>query len=167
MFAIEKYCAVRRRPAFTLVELLVVIAVIALLMGILTPILSKIRRGAKATVCRANVRQWGLVFKLYGEDNEAKFPQSSAGGNLTWRQAYWLNATLPYYKDKALRFCPSTKVVYEPGYFGVTHGGTFACWGPLALTEEIVIRWYADGDAGSYGLNDWCATPLPGEGTLW
>lgn len=157
----------KRRTAFTLVELLVVIAIIALLMGILMPVLGKIKRLARATTCRTNVRQWGLVFKLYGEDNDAKLPQSWLGGNLNPREAYWLNATLPYCKDKDLRFCPSTKVVYKPGEWGVTHGGTFACWGPLALTEEIVIRWYADGDAGSYGINDWCATPPPGEGTLW
>ena len=155
----------KRRTAFTLVELLVVIAIIVLLMGTLIPTLNKIRRRAKATICRSNVRQWGLVFKLYGEDNEAKLPQSFPGGNLNAREAYWLNATLPYFKDKDRRFCPSTKVVYKPGYFKNTPGSTFACWGPLADGDPD--SWYVDFDTGSYGINDWCATPLPGESTYW
>ena len=85
----------KRRKAFTLVELLVVIAVIALLMGILMPALSKVKKVAKATTCRTNVRQWGLIFKLYGEDHDAKLPQSVAGGNLNAQEAYWIVGTLP------------------------------------------------------------------------
>jgi len=153
----------KRRTAFTLVELLVVIAIIALLMGILMPALSKVRRMAKATVCRTSVRQWGLIFKLYGEDNDAKLPQSIAGGHLRAQEAYFIVATLPYYKDKGIRICPSTKVVRTPQDW--SHGGTFACWGPFLKGGPD--SWYADFDTGSYGINDWCATPPPGELRYW
>jgi len=151
----------KRREAFTLVELLVVIAVITLLMGILVPTLNKIRRRAKATICRTNVRQWGLVFKLYGEDNDAKLPQSVPGNtNLTIAEASWMVATLPYYKAKGIRFCPSTKIIRGPTDFSAAYGGTFACWGPYSKDDPDY--WYADFDTGSYGLNEWCATPPPG-----
>ena len=153
----------KRRTAFTLVELLVVIAVIALLMSILMPALQRVRKMAKATMCRSNVRQWGLIFKLYGEDNDAKLPQSFAGGCLNDQEAYWIVGTLPYYKAKDIRFCPSTKVVREPKDW--SPGSTFACWGPFEKGGPNT--WYADFDTGSYGMNDWCATPPPGESTYW
>lgn len=153
----------KRRTAFTLVELLVVIAIIALLMGILMPALSKVKRVAKATICRTNVRQWGLVFKLYGEDNDAKLPQSIAGGKINAQDAYWIVGTLPYYKAKDIRFCPSTKVIREPENW--SHGSTFACWGPFLKGGKNT--WYADFDTGSYGINDWCATPPSGETWYW
>jgi len=153
----------RRRAAFTLVELLVVIAIIALLMSILVPALSKVRKMAKATICRTNVRQWGLVFRLYGEDNDAKLPQSIAGGNLHAQESYWIVGTLSYYKAKDIRFCPSTKVVRGPKDW--SHGSTFACWGPFEKGGKHT--WYADFDTGSYGINDWCATPPPGKSKYW
>jgi prepilin-type N-terminal cleavage/methylation domain-containing protein/prepilin-type processing-associated H-X9-DG protein len=160
-----------RRRGFTLVELLVVIAIIALLMGILMPALSKVRRIAKAVICRTNVKQWGLVFKLYGEDNDAKLPQSvhevpRPPGGLTKQEAYWIVSTLPYYKDKGIRRCPSTKVVRGPTYWEDATGGTKACWGPFPDLGGV-ITWYADFDTGSYGINDWCATPPPGEKWYW
>ena len=52
---------------FTLLELLVVIAIIALLMGILVPVLRKVREQARAVVCRSNMRQWGTLFYMYRE----------------------------------------------------------------------------------------------------
>ena len=62
------------RKAFTLVELLVVIAIIALLMAILMPALNRAKKLAKEVYCRANLKQWGLVWVMYTEDYEGKLP---------------------------------------------------------------------------------------------
>jgi prepilin-type N-terminal cleavage/methylation domain-containing protein/prepilin-type processing-associated H-X9-DG protein len=71
---------------FTLVELLVVIAVIALLISILLPSLSGARRVAQATICLSNLKQCGQVFLLYSLDHNGATPGTFWQGpqNLDW-----------------------------------------------------------------------------------
>ena len=59
-----------RRRAFTLIELLIVISILALLISILLPSLSQARNEAKAVVCASNLRQIGLANNFYANDNE-------------------------------------------------------------------------------------------------
>jgi len=74
--------------AFTLVELLVVISIIALLIAILLPSLRKARRQAKATVCRSQLRTLGQGIMMYALDNDdvlvpARMP--NVGDGINWR----------------------------------------------------------------------------------
>src|SRR5881392_641386 len=76
-----------RRIGFTLVELLVVIGIIALLMGILMPALSKARKASQEVVCQSNLRQFGIGIAMYAGQNKGMMPQkgpdgSNAGSNL-------------------------------------------------------------------------------------
>lgn len=67
-------------PAFTLVELLVVIAVIAILAGLLLPVLSKARASAMQTKCVANLHSWGQAFYLYAADYNGYLPHTDDEG---------------------------------------------------------------------------------------
>jgi len=80
----------KKRKGFTLVELLVVISIIALLMGILMPALSRARMQAQAIVCGSNQKQLGLGWTFYAGDNDDWFPMG-----VHWRKglAWWQDKT--------------------------------------------------------------------------
>jgi prepilin-type processing-associated H-X9-DG protein/prepilin-type N-terminal cleavage/methylation domain-containing protein len=111
---------------FTLIELLVVISIIALLMGILVPVLGSSRKRARTVVCGANVRQLTLALSMYANDCET-FPYSlddtllnpPPGGfvgdlardRMGW---WWFNYIADYSRKNRNRpssiFCPSRKI---------------------------------------------------------
>ena len=97
---------------FTLIELLVVIAIIAILMGILVPVLGKCREQARAVVGQSNLRQIGIAANLYAESYNLYVPRGKGGGT---GQA-WFQLFMPYlsqepaggdYRSVDIYRCPS------------------------------------------------------------
>jgi prepilin-type N-terminal cleavage/methylation domain-containing protein/prepilin-type processing-associated H-X9-DG protein len=66
----------KRQAAFTLVELLVVIGIIALLISILMPVLQKARVAALRVQCGSNLHQWGISLTAYAAENKGKLPET-------------------------------------------------------------------------------------------
>lgn len=153
----------RVQAGFTLVELLVVIAVIAILAALLLPALAGVKYHGKNTVCKSNLRQIITAINGYVAD-EQYYPSYSATNPHAYGD-WWVTINLPitYYEQQWLD---------DPPYSGTGLGGVFRCplnpgtivtmhFGtgsgrPDGSTEEVLLPGW-----NSYGYNAW------GTGLRW
>lgn len=111
------------RRGFTLIDLLVVVAIIALLAALLFPVLTRAKDKAKLAYCIGNERQIAVAFRAYLDDY-AKFPAYGIGARNT-HAVYWDYRLLPYVADnKAVFNCPGHGENSETNW-NLTFGGEF------------------------------------------
>jgi len=96
------------RRAFTLVELLVIIAIIAILAALILPVYQRIQAGGQAAACLANLRQIGTGLNAYLNENGMKMPTLQAGRTDLSQDVPVIDNTLDkYLTEKRVFTCPA------------------------------------------------------------
>lgn len=138
------------KPGFTLVEMLVIIAIIAILAALLFPALASAKRKANETTCLNNIRQLTLIGFVYANENGSPILYN----NPRYPDGCWMGSTADFMKDKKLFVCPTAPLHDPPPDGGNREGAADAAW----------VRWTSDAREmffGSYGYNGWLYSDLP------
>jgi general secretion pathway protein G len=99
--------AAPRRAAFTLIELLTVIAIIGILAALVIPTVGAVRTQARQAECISNLRQIGVAITAFADAHRGAFPETSHGAAANLEQISWVYTLKPFLGEvDEVRVCP-------------------------------------------------------------
>jgi type II secretory pathway pseudopilin PulG len=167
----------RRKSAFTLVELLVVTGIIALLIGLLIPILSKARRQADRVQCLSNLRQLAVAYQLYLHDNNQRVmrvnPIPTAPNLVPYTAPSIVEVLNPFLSSSPTRLTPTgVPMGNEVFHCSLDHITTKdSAPSALSLPPNVAVTTYFDAEGSSYEYNFYfnasSVDPISGVNRVW
>jgi len=147
-----------RKRGFTLVELLVVVAIIGLLLALLMPSIQSAREASRRTSCRNNLKQQGVAFELY-HNTRRSYPYGSFDHSK--RQISWSVYLLPFLEDAAM----ADRFDFKQKYNHPTNRAVVSTVVPVFICPSVVRMatgrdTFTVGDKnnnGTYDDGDWAA----------
>jgi prepilin-type N-terminal cleavage/methylation domain-containing protein len=103
---IMRLCA---RRGFTLIEMIVVIAILLLLMGLLIPVLSRARAEGRRAACKSNLSQLAKAIHMYVTDHQSTYPVLASRPTVNTGMTSLKKLLMPYIKDERLLRCPDDR----------------------------------------------------------
>lgn len=148
--------------AFSLLEVLLVIAIMILLAALLLPTINQVKERGRQTTCLSNLRQIGMAIALYTEDNSDTLPigaynSQSATPTMQWDFS-WHNEILPYLQGKSgVLLCPS---VGQPSDYRTSYGANpWVITYYASLPEATVLHPSAVVAVAEHQTDDWNCAP--------
>ena len=128
--------SIRKKHEFTLIELLIVIAIIAILAAMLLPALKQAQEKAKSSLCISNHRQNAIAMLMYTNDHNQRFVPWQINFNGSFTHGYnwaWIMYNLHYLPASKTLLCPSAKHEFLNGYNPTNATDLASDRGPWAL----------------------------------
>lgn len=112
---------------FTLVELLVVMAIIMILISLLLPMLERTRFQAGVVACKSNLHQWGIASITYAAEHQGRLPRfdyygSTAGCTWDYGGDFWPDGLVAYGIIPSMYFCPLDRTEWARLQYVGRHG---------------------------------------------
>ena len=149
----------RYGTTFTKKDVFVGICCLVFLIMTIGAVGSSGRRKAKAVVCSSNLKQLGIIAKMFTDDHDGYFwngsDQRTISGVVIPSQKWYVALEEPYQKVDKLRVCPMAKELAQESENGTIYspyGSTFKSWGKFSVTQPGMVKGYY----GSYMNNSAC-----------
>jgi prepilin-type processing-associated H-X9-DG protein len=150
------------RGGFTLTELLVVFGLIAMLIALIMPVMTKAKAAASATACMSNLRQMGQAWEMYTAENRGRLMEynwwTPTSPDISWK-GYWLGILDSYKVRGNVLLCPSASDVI-PYNINKGYGNVSYAWTGKYQTLGTVVHFNAATYRNSsYGYNKFLVAP--------
>ena len=154
----------RKYFSFSIIELLLVTAIIFVVLALLIPTVNTARESARQAMCASNLHQYGVAFRLYQNEHDGMYPNPTNAFSINW-QAYLCGAlTAGGFGSK--NYLPTNWLVYHSGTGARRIKGDFLCptvvetykipldgghtnWGYCLNHTRVGISWQTDTSSGN------------------